>query len=132
MSALAGRGVTVSVSTDGSVYNAVTELNDCDMSLAGNTIDVTQFGDTFIEKIQGIRDCSWTLDGFFAPADTNGQVAIRSALVNDTPLYVKIVWDGSHSILQQVKPSKFEVKAAVADTVSVSITLDGSGPVTIA
>lgn len=131
MSALAGRGVVVSVSTDGTVYNAVQELNSCDMSLAGNTLDVTQFGDAFIEKIQGIRDCSWTLDGFFAPLDTTGQVAIRSALVNDTALYVKIVWDGTHSILQQVKPSKFEVKAGVADTVSVSITLDGTGVVTI-
>lgn len=131
MAALAGRGVVVSVSTDGSVYNAVQELNSCDMSLAGNTLDVTQFGDSFIEKIQGIRDCQWQMDGFFAPLDTTGQAAIRSALVNDTTLYVKIVWDGTHSILQQVKPSKFEVKAGVADTISVSITLDGTAAVTI-
>lgn len=130
MAQLKGRSVVVKASTDGTVWNTVGEMNSADMSLAGNTIDVTKFGDDFIEKIQGLRDCSWQLDGFYDPTDTQGQVVIRSALLNDTACYIQFLFDGVAGFSQQVKPSKFEVKAGVADAVSVSITLDGTGAIT--
>ena len=130
MAQLKGRSVVVKTSPDGTTFTAVGELNACDMGLAGATLDVTKFSDTFIEKIQGLRDCSWTLDGFYDPGDTSGQVAIRGALLNDTACYIEILFDGTAGLKQQVVPSKYDVKAAVAGVVAVSITLDGTGPVT--
>lgn len=130
MSQLAGRSVVVKASTNGTTFNTVAELNSCDMALAGNTIDVTTFGDDFIAKIQGLRDCSWTCDGNYDPTDATGQAAIRDALLNDTDVYVQFLFDGAAGFKQQVRPSKFEVKATPADPVTVSFTLDGTGAVT--
>lgn len=128
--ALKGKSVVISVSTNDSTYNTVAELNDASMSVDGDNIDITEFGDSYINRIQGLKDVSWSLSGFYAPTDTNGQVVIRTALLNDSTLYVKVLWDGTNGFKQLVKVSSFEVSAAVDGAVEVSIELEGSDVIT--
>lgn len=131
--ALKGKSVVVEVSTDDVTYSTVAEINDVDTPFEADNIDVTTFGDSYIERIQGLKDASWSLSGFYDPTDTNGQVAIRSAWAGDTTLYARVSYDGGVTTFkQQVKVSSFGISAAVDGAVEVSIDLEGTGTVTIA
>lgn len=135
MAVVKGRNVVVNVGTDGSTWNPIGELNSADMQLNGNTLDVTKFGDTFIEKVLGLRDCQWTLSGFADHTDTLGQNVVSTAFLTDGPLYIEILFDpsatsGQKGFSQQVVVSKYDRKAAANSTVDMSCTLDGTGPVT--
>lgn len=135
MTQFAGRKVVVDVGTDGATWNPVGELNQADMGLNGALLDVTKFGDDDIERALGLRDCQWTLSGFYDPTDSTGQKVIRDALLNNTALYVKIQFNpgggaGLVGFSQQVICSKYNPGAQVAGTVTFSCQLDSTGPIT--
>lgn len=128
--ALSGKNVVINVSTDDVDYYKVAELNDGTLTIDGDNIDISSFGDDFINRIQGLKDGSYSLAGFRVPTDTNGQEAINSALLNDTSLYIQFLADGSNGFQQEVKVATFETSAAVDGSVEVSIDLEGTGPIT--
>src|SRR5690348_8913891 len=97
MAVVKGRNVVVNVGTDGVTWNPIGELISADMALNGNTLDVTKFGDTYIEKVLGLRDCQWTLSGFADHTDTLGQQVVSNAFLTDGPLYIEILFDPSAS-----------------------------------
>jgi len=131
--ALKGKSVVVQVSVDDSTYYIVSNINDCDMSIDGDNQDVSVFGEDYINRLQGLKDVSWSISGFYDPTDTNGQVAIRSALINDSNLYLKISFDGgSTSFKQKVLVSSFNPSASVDGVVEISVDFEGDGVLTIA
>lgn len=128
--ALKGKSVVIQASSDDTTYNTVAELNDATMSFSGDNIDITSFGDNFINRIQGLKDNTFSLAGFYDPSDTNGQVAIRDAWLNDTAMHLQFLSDGTNGFKQEVKISSFEISAAVDGAVEVSIEAEGTGAVT--
>lgn len=128
--ALAGKGTVVNVSTDGSVFNQVLELNDASMTISGDNIDITEFGDDFINRIQGLKDGSYSLSGFRDATDTTGQEAVVDALLNDTQLHVQFLRDGTTGFQQEVKVSSFEESSTVDGAVELSVDLEGTGVIT--
>jgi len=130
MAVLAGKDVVVQVSVNDTTYNTVAEMNDMSMSFEGDNIETTVFGNDFISRIQGLKDGSYSLSGFYDATDTNGQVVIRSAWLNDTALYVKIMPNGTAGFKQQVRVASFEVSAGVDGAVEVSVDLEGTGTIT--
>jgi predicted secreted protein len=128
--AVAGRKTVVQVSTDGTVFNTVQELNEATATIEGDNQDITHFGDDFVRRILGLKDATYELSGFRNPSDTNGQEAILDAFLNDTTLHVKFLGDGASGFQQEVKVASFEESSAVDGTVEVSIELEGTGPVT--
>lgn len=135
MAQFTGRAVVVNVSTDNATWHPIGEVNSADMALSGATLDVTKLGDNVIERILGLVDCQWTFAGFYDPTDTNGQVVVRSSLLNNTPLYVQVEFDpsgsaGTKGFSQQVVCSKYEPQAQVAGVVTFQMQLDGSGAIT--
>lgn len=128
--ALKGKNVVINVSTDDIDYYQVAELNDGTLTIDGDNIDVTEFGDDFINRIQGLKDGTYSLSGFRDPDDTDGQEAINSALLNDTSLYVQFLADGTTGFQQEVKVSTFETSAAVDGAVEISVDMEGSGSIT--
>ena len=135
MAQFTGRATVVNVSVDNATWHPVGEVNSADMALSGATLDVTKLGDNVIERILGLVDCQWTLAGFYDPTDTNGQVAVRSSLLSNTPLYVQVLFNpggsaGAKGFSQQVVCSKYEPAAQVAGVVTFSMQLDGDGPIT--
>lgn len=130
--ALKGKGLKINVSSDGETWNQVAELNDGNMTIDGDNIDVTAFCQDFINRIQGLKDGTYSLSGFYAPDDTNGQLLIRGALLDDDPIYIQFLPDGTSGFEQEVKVDTFDVSATVDGAVEVSIDLEGNGTITLA
>jgi predicted secreted protein len=128
----AGRTSLVKVSTtSGGTYTAVDEIRSASMSWKGGTIDISKIGVTYMARILGIKDASYSLQGFYDSADTNGQLAIRSSLVNDSGLFVQFLPDGSTGFQQEVKVAGFDFDTSFDGAVGISISLEGSGAVTL-
>jgi predicted secreted protein len=128
--ALAGSGMVISASVNGSAWTAIDELNNATMACNGENIDITKFADTYRGRIQGIKDASYSLSGFYDSGDTNGQVAIRAAWAGNTAIYIKFTIDGTNGWSQQCKVSGFNINAAVDGAVEVTIDLEGTGTIT--
>lgn len=130
--ALTGRNMRVKVGTvTGGPFTVVADLNDVSMSMEGDNQDVSAFGSDYVKRLQGLKDASYSLSGYYNPTDTNGQAAIRSAYLNDTPLFVQFLPDGTTGFKQEVKVASFEVSAGVDGQVEVSIELEGSDAISL-
>jgi predicted secreted protein len=130
--ALAGKLTVVEASVDDLAWSVVAEINDAGPSLSADNQDTTVFGDNWIDRIQGLKDGSWSLSGFYVSTDTNGQVRILNAFLNDTALYIRVYpGGGTAGFKQQVKVSSFEVSNAVDGVAELSIELEGAGAVTL-
>lgn len=128
--AIAGKKARVQVSTNDSTYNNVAGIDNAQMSLGGENVDISEFGVDWVQRLQGVKDNTFQLSGSYTPTDTNGQVVIRDAFLNDTTLYAKFLVDGVVGFKQQVKVASFEVSAQHKGKVEVNIQLEGTGPVT--
>lgn len=130
MAELKGTNLVVSVSTTlGGTYYQVGSMNDATMTIDGDNQDITAFGDDWIKRLQGLKDASYSLSGFRDVADTNGQVVISTALINDSALFAKFLPDGTNGFVQEVKVSSFEVSGAVDGIVELSMDFEGSGAI---
>lgn len=129
--AIAGKKTRVYVSPNDTTYSLVADINDSGLTLNGENLDITAFGDEWKKRLQGLKDGKWDISGFHNPGDTNGQKAIQNALINDTDLYMKILFDGTNGFKQKVLVSEFSPKAGVDKDVAISISAEGDGAVTI-
>src|SRR5688500_3101456 len=131
--AMKGINARISVSTtEAGVYTVVAEVREGTINIGGENIDVAFFGTSvWTTRIQGRKDVTLSLSGYLVPGDTNGQVAIRSALINDTDVFVKYLWDGTNGFRAQYRVAAFNVNADVDGIVGLSIELEGTTPVTI-
>lgn len=130
--AMAGTNSLVQVTTvagGGSGFATVADINSASMSHAGNTNDVGAFGITYMQRILGIKDASYSLSGFFNPTDTNGQKALVNAWYNNTEIWVGFLPDGVAGFKQQVRVTSIQVSASVDGVVDVQYSLTGTGAV---
>lgn len=133
----AGKSFVVQVSTaTGGTYTTVADINSASFNFAGENLDVTSFTTAptaYRSRIQGLKDVTWEMSGFLKSSDTNGQAAIRAALVNDTDLFCRVLFDNTTSnyAQQQVKPASYDVSANVDGPVEFSCSLEGTGTLTI-
>jgi hypothetical protein len=130
---LAGKKMRIQFATAqaGPFTNNVAGIKNVRFRIAGNNQDVSEFGIEWIKRIQGLKDFTASMTGQHEPGDTNGQVAARTSLINDTQLWVRIQPDGGTTanagILAPVKCSVFEVATEVAGVSGVTIELEGDG-----
>lgn len=131
MAGTAGKSAVVKVSTaSAGTYTTVARINEVTMSHDGGTIDVTEFssaGTSYRSRIQGLKDVTYALSGFWTSTDTNGQTAIRSAWTNDSALFVTFLPDGSTGWKQEIKVAGIEIGATVDGEISVTYNLEGTG-----
>ncbi|WP_202078272.1 phage tail tube protein [Caldalkalibacillus salinus] len=127
--ALAGRKLKVNVSVNEGVFSEVLQLNEATMTNEGDNQDVSTFGSDFIQRIQGLKDTSYSLNGFYDPQNTTGQLAIRDAWLDNASLSIQFLPDGVTGFQQEVKVSSFEVTASAEGTVEVAIELEGTGSI---
>lgn len=126
--ALKGTNALVQVSTSsGGTYTTVAQMKQAQLKFQGNNVDISKFGDTFMSRLQGLKDASYSLNGFYDPTDTLGQLAIRGAWNADTVLWVKFLYDGTNGWKQQVVVNSFDVSAAVAGVQDLSIAVSSAG-----
>ncbi len=125
-----GRSALLTASVDDSSYATVTQIVSVKHAYKGNNIDVSVLGASFIARNQGLKDMSWSLSGFYAPGDTTGQVRIRTALKNDSALYLKYLPDATTGVKQPVVVDSFDWDGDAAKMVEVSIECSGNGTAT--
>jgi predicted secreted protein len=131
MAASAGKNLRVKVSPTvggAGTYTLVAGAKNATMTQNGQTLDVSAFGAAAVEKILGLRDATYSLSGNYEGGDTNGQVAIRSALA-DTTLWIQFLPDGTTGFKQEVKVASFDITAAVDGIVEFTANLEGSGAI---
>ncbi|WP_134705092.1 phage tail tube protein [Ammoniphilus sp. YIM 78166] len=127
-----GKSLRVKVGTaTGGPFNDVQDLNDASMSIDGDNQDISTFNSDYVKRLQGLKDANYSLSGFYKPDDTNGQAIIRAALINDTPLFVQFLPDGTTGFKQEVKVASFEVSGAADGVIEVSIDLEGSDAISL-
>jgi predicted secreted protein len=124
--AMKGNAMKIMTGTDGGTYNEVDDLNEATMSNGADNLDITKFSQTFINRLQGLKDVTYSLKGFYKPSDTNGQVVIRTAWLNDSALWIGFLPDGTTGFEQKVVVSSFEISGAVDGVVELSIELEGN------
>jgi len=127
----AGKLSIVEIGTDGTNWETVANLNTADMNQDGDNIDVTTFTQEYINRIQGLKDVTWSLGGFLDLDDTDGQVVILQSLKDDTELHVRFLPDGTNGFEQEVKVSAFNTSTSVDGAVELSVDLEGTGEITL-
>lgn len=124
--ALKGRSMKVKTGTDGTAWNDVLGIKEASMQNGADNQDISTFGDTFIKRLQGLKDVSYSMSGNYEPTDSTGQMALRDAWLNDTTAYIAFLPDGAAGFEQKVLVSNFEISGAVDGVVEVSIDLEGN------
>lgn len=128
---LRGTDALISVATTtGGTYNTVDGISGFKVSHKGNNIDITIIGADFIRRMQGLKDASYSLSGFYEPTDTNGQVRIHTAWLNNSALFIKVLPDGTNGFKQEVKVDSFDTDGEADGAQEVSIELSGSDAMT--
>lgn len=127
MCALKAADSVVSVATtSGGTYTAVDGISSFGMSRKGSNIDISIIGADYIERMQGLKDASYSLSGFYEPGDTTGQVVIETAWMNGSDLFIKVLADGTNGFRQQVVVDSFDTDGEADGAVEVSIELSGA------
>lgn len=131
--AFSGKNFVFGVSTSTASFTTVDELNSFSMGHSAGNVDISEFTVNYVKRIQGLKDVTYSISGFYDPADSNGQIKIRNALVNDTTLYCQVLPDGTttYGFQQEVKVSAFDLDTSVDGSVEVSIELEGTDTLTV-
>jgi predicted secreted protein len=125
MAALPGKSATFKIGA-----NDVQGLNDMTVTVNGETLDVTTFlSGGWITRIQGLKSADISVSGFYITDDTNGQVAMRSALLAGTTVTVNATADGTNGWTGSFHVTSFEMGATVAGEVTTSMSLESTGAV---
>ncbi|MBA3853333.1 MAG: hypothetical protein C0503_02900 [Gemmatimonas sp.] len=120
----------VGLTSGGTFYN-VAGLKSSSIELDGAVLDDSEFGVDWQQKLQGLKNFKISMSGSYRADDTNGQVSIRSAFINDTELWAQVLPDGTNGFKGKVIVTKFGVEPSVDGITSVSIELEGTGAITI-
>lgn len=125
--ALPGKNAKVKIGAD-----VIQDLNDASFSVSGDSLDTTNFeSNGWKEKLQGLKEFSMSLSGFYKPTDTNGQVVLRDALLNSNTVTVDYLVDGLVGFQGTYVVSSFETGASVSGEVTVSFSLESTGALTV-
>jgi predicted secreted protein len=115
--------------TTGGTATTIADLNQASFVINGEVLDITAFAATWEAKIQGLKSFSFSASGFWSSGDTNGQVALRTAMINNTESWLTFLPNGTTGFKGQIECSSFEIGAEVNGVVSVSISATGTGAV---
>ncbi len=107
-------------------------INDATFAINGEIVDISAFGEQgFRRTLQNLIDADITISGFYDPDDTDGQVALRSAVLNQDSVNVSVLPDGTSGFSCDAFVESFEVTTGVEGAVEVSISMQSDGEITV-
>lgn len=129
-SAVAGYGGSVAVSS-----HTVLNVKDWELPLAADLYDVSVLGNQWKQYIPGQLGTDIKLDVEFDLTDTQGQVALQSALLNSTSVSLVLTTSNAggattHTYSCTAFMKSLDIKDAVNAAEEASLTLTASGAVT--
>lgn len=114
--------------------NTVAELTSVTNTITGEELDTTTFDDgIFRTFIAGLVNGQMSISGYYDPTDTNGQVALRSAILGGTLISTpKFLVDGTNgfSAVNGLITS-IDIGAEVAGLVTFAATIRLSGTISV-
>ena len=116
------------------VAAVVAGLNSISLSMGSDMIDVTTFDSAcWKEFVAGLKGATISASGFYDTTDTNGQVALRTALLAGSQVdAVNYYVDGSvNGFTASVFVSSFNVGADPTGSVTLDFELQITGAVTL-
>lgn len=121
MAVLAGNAGAFKLST-----NTVAEINQWTLDVSTGLEETQAFGDTWKERTATIRDWSGSAQGHFDNTDTNGHVALNTALLAGTTVSARFYVTASvyYSGTAFVQAS---IGASENGLVTVNYTITGTG-----
>jgi len=125
--AIAGRVAIIAVSTDGTTFSTVDDLNSAQLTIGGNQYDVSKFGDTAMRRLIGLADATWNLAGSLSQGDTNGQAALITAKIAGTNPWVMFKPNGTAGWKQQVAIGDVQIQAIEDGPETISLALMSAG-----
>lgn len=117
-----GPGHTITVSGSYLPMSVSAQAKDYTYTLGAQTLDVTKFGDAFVNRIQGLKDVSGSLSGW--KADTY----FTAALIAGNPVVIQFWTDSSAAIDLTIWAllNTQQVQAAIDGAVEESIDFLGA------
>lgn len=114
----------------------VAEINEASFSINGELLDATVFGsDQFRKKLANFVDANISISGFYDGGDATGQAIMRNSVLtgaeveNISVLADRDVADSGFTANALV--GNFEISSSVSGLVTVSISLETNGPITV-
>lgn len=96
-----GSGFELHVNTTGSTYIIVNDMDRYERAVRRNATSVAVFGRATNYSIPGSRDVTFTVSGFLSDTDA-GQATLRTSEAADTPVLIKVMFDGANGFTQSV------------------------------
>ncbi len=112
--------------------NTVALLNEWELNPTSDILDTTAFGNSWKEKLAGLKDWTVKASGFYDFTDTNGQKALWDAFNNGTTVSLVLSPDGTQTFTGSALVKSPPIKSSVDSTVSVEFDLEGTGALTYA
>ena len=125
MAAIAGKDGKAQLSSN-DIANVVNWSLDVGIDMA----DITALGDEWKENLPTLSEWSGSLECSFDQADTNGQVALRTAALAKTQITVNLYVNATNYYSGSAYVSSLGVETPVDDKVSMSVELTGDGALT--
>lgn len=129
--AIKGCGASFSLGT-----NVVAGLTSISNPITADSLDVTVFNATCMRDfIAGLRSGTIDISGYYESGDTNGQVAMFTAMLAGTKLTSaqkpKILWNGANGFTGDGIITSLTVDAAVDGIVNFSATIQLTGTIAV-
>jgi predicted secreted protein len=124
----AGKNVTFSL--NGTAIG--TFLSNVSLTRNGDTLDVTTFGDSDRDFIQGLRSATITISGYFDPTASTGPDAVLATSFADTDGVAFQLVFGTGTTVQysgSCLVASYETSAAVDGIIAFSASLTATGAV---
>jgi predicted secreted protein len=116
--------------------NVVAGLTSISNPISADSLDVTVFNATCMRDfIAGLRSGTMDVSGYYESGDTNGQVAMFTAMLAGTKLTTtqkpKILWNGVNGFTGDGIITSLTVDAAVDGIVNFSATIQLTGTIAV-
>lgn len=131
--AIPGFSATVAVSTDGTQYNKIADLQDVTLDLTANEIDVSSHDNNgWASTILGLKKWSATAAALYIAEDV-GQDAVYDALVNGTTIKLQFrpkVGTGLPEFTGDARITNWSLAGPNDGAAAINISISGDGPLT--
>lgn len=121
MTAIAGYGGSLKIGS-----NSMAEIGDWSLSIDAAMLDVTKLGDAWKDMIPGLKSWSGKGTGRWDMTDTNGQVAVQTALLGGTTVTINLYTNGTHFYGGTAYVKQISIKDAVNAAVDFDFSFEGT------
>lgn len=130
MAVQAGFSGTLEASSDGSSYDSIGGANSVSPNLSRAMLEVTDFDDTAVNRIAGLKDSSISVSGHYDGADA-GQSTILTEFESGDDVYIRYRPDGTTGFVIQGKVESFNLSTDVSGTATFDCSIQANTAFTI-